>query len=153
MRMSRLVLVPALLAVTACASVPTAPQSMVQSARTYTPTKGKARIYIWRPNSMFGSAIRFTIQVNGQTIGQVTKGTFLMTEVDPGRAAIAVPTNESFEVVHVDVVADQVYFVKVWPRMGALSARAGIERSSDSEGRDAVNSSRMAVGVTAATAN
>jgi hypothetical protein len=133
---------PLLLA--ACASVPTADQSLVAAARAFTPAAGKGRIYVYRHGAVFGAATRQTVMVDGSVIGRLARGTFLMVEVDPGTHTVAAQ-GENEDALQVAVDAGRCTFIEVWPQMGVWTARAAMKQVGEEEGRRAVNAYRMTV--------
>ena len=142
MRTIALPLVPLLFLATAC-SVASAPQELTVTALTFTPSPGKARIYVYRPSRLIGSGARLKIAIDSQVVGKTASGTFLMVEVDPGSHRITGVTNESGNDVVIEALADSCYFFKLWPKMGVFSAQSGIEPMDAVEGRRAVQSARM----------
>jgi hypothetical protein len=107
---------------------------MSLTALTFTPSPGKARIYVYRPSRFVGSAARLTVAIDSQVVGKTASGTFLMVEVDPGPHRISGVTSESDRGVVIEALADSSYFFKLWPRMGVLSAQSGIEPMDPVEG-------------------
>ena len=142
MRTIALPLVPLLFLATAC-SVASAPQEQTVTALTFTPSPGKARIYVYRPSRLIGSAARLKVAIDSQVVGKTASGSFLMVEVDPGTHRISGVTSESDHGVVIEALADSSYFFKLWPKMGVLSAQSGIEPMDPVEGRRAVQGARM----------
>lgn len=142
MRRTALTLVPLLSLLIAC-SVASAPQELAVTALSFTPTPGKARIYVYRPSRFIGSGARLKVAIDSQFVGKTASGTFLMVEVDPGTHRISGVSMESDRGVVIDALADSSYFFKLWPKMGVLSARSGIELMDPVEGRHAVQGARM----------
>jgi hypothetical protein len=129
---------------TAC-SVASAPPELAVTALDFTPAPGMSRIYVYRPSRFFGTAALITIAVDSLIVGKVSSGTFLMLDVEPGRHRVSSPTVENESAVVVETVADSVYVLKVWPKMGFVAAQAGMEPMSVTEGAAAVREARMAV--------
>ena len=146
MRRSALRLAPLLFLLTAC-SVASASHEMSLTALTFTPSPGKARIYVYRPSRFVGSAARLKVAIDSRVVGKTGSGTFLMVEVDPGPHRISGATSESDRGVVIEAFADSSYFFKLWPRMGIMSAQSGIEPMDPVEGRRAVQGARMVVAV------
>lgn len=141
MRCPALFLLPLL----AACSVASAPPELAVTALNFTPAPGMARIYVYRPSRLFGTAALIPIAVDSQIVGKVSSGTFLMLEVEPGRHRVSSPTLENESAVVLETTGDSVYVVKVWPKMGFVAAQAGMEPMSLSEGVTAVRDARMAV--------
>src|SRR5207247_6480059 len=129
------VLVVTILVATACVSVPTAPPELQAVALTFKPSPAMARIYVYRAGCAFGGASQLSVAIDSQIVGRTAAGTYLMVEVAPGLHRVSSPTGENEGAVSLDAVADSMYFVKVWPKMGFFSAHSGMERSNEDEGR------------------
>jgi hypothetical protein len=132
----------ALLLALAC-SVASAPHELTVSALTFSPSPGKARIYVYRPSRLFASAARLKVAIDSQIVGKAASGTFMMVEVDPGTHRISGLTSESDRGVLLEAMADSSYFFKLWPRAGFMSAQSGIEPVDPAVGRREVQKSRM----------
>src|SRR5947207_2142893 len=68
---------------------------------------------------------------------------YRVVEVAPGPHRVSSPTGENEGAVSLDAVADSIYFVKVWPRMGFFSAHSGMERMNAAEARAGIATARM----------
>jgi hypothetical protein len=126
-----------------CGSVASAPPELAASALTFTPEAGKARIYIYRPSRFVGSAAGLKVAIDSQFVGKTGSGTFMMIEVDPGPHRVSGLSSESDRGVVFEAMADSIYFFKLWPKMGFMSAQSGLENMDAIEGRRAVQESRM----------
>jgi hypothetical protein len=84
MRRSSLLLVSLL--ATACASVPLASPEMDRSAKEFRTTPGKANVYVFR-DEVFGSPYTMSVVLDGWLLGDTAAKTFLLTTVEPTRAA------------------------------------------------------------------
>ena len=69
----------------------------------------------------------------------------MMVELAPGHHRVSAPTNENESAVLLEVQADSVYFVKVWPKVGFFSAHSGMERMDPTEAREGIARARMVV--------
>jgi hypothetical protein len=127
-----------------CASVPKTAPELDVAAKSFTPSEGKARIYIVRPNMLKGAAITLHAMLDGKELGSVSRGTYLMTEVDPGPHTIGSKTLENADQDTLTAVAGQSYFFIIKPRMGLLVARVGLDPVSEAEGRAEVNKAKRA---------
>lgn len=126
-----------------CGSVSSAPPELAASALSFTPQAGKSRIYVYRPSRLVGSGARLKVAVDSQFVGKTASGTFMMIEVDPGSHRVSGLSSESDRGVAFEAKADSVYFFKLWPKMGLVSAQSGLEQVDPVEGRRAVQQSRM----------
>lgn len=142
MRPIMVLLAPLLLTI-GCGNVASAPPELGVSALTFTPSAGKARIYVYRPSQTFGSGARLKVAIDSQVVGKTASGSFLMVEVDPGPHRISGLTSESDRGITIAAMSDSSYFFKLWPRMGFVSAQSGIAQVDPVEGRREVQKSRM----------
>ena len=126
-----------------CVSVPTAAPELQAIALTFKPSGGMARIYVYRAGGAFGGASKLSVAIDSQIVGRTAAGTYLMVEVAPGRHRVSAPTGENESAVSLDAVADSLYFVKVWPKMGFFSAHSGMERMDAAEARAGIATARM----------
>jgi hypothetical protein len=126
-----------------CGNVTSAPPELGVTALTFTPSPGKARLYVYRPSRLVGSGARLKVAVDSQFVGKTASGTFLMVEVDPGSHRISGPSSESDRGVTIEALPDSSYFFKLWPKMGFMSAQSGIEQVDPVEGRREIQESRM----------
>src|SRR3989454_12752057 len=122
------VLVVTILVATACVSVPTAPLELQAVALTFKP---------------FGGASKLSVAIDSQIVGHTAAGTYLMVELAPGPHRVSSPTGENESAVSLDALADSIYFVKLWPKMGFLSAQSGMERMDPTEARTGIAGARM----------
>ncbi len=139
------VLVAVSFTLAACASVPSAPPELQVVALSFTPTPGKARIYVYRAGGMFGSASRLSVAIDSQIVGRTAPDTYLMVDLEPGLHRVSAPTGENESSVPINAVADSIYFVKLWPKMGFLSAHSGMELMDPAAGRAGISTARLVV--------
>ena len=126
-----------------CGNVASAPAELGVRALTFRPSPGKARIYVYRPSKLVGSAARLKVAIDSQLVGKTASGTFLMVEVVPGTYRVSGLTSESNRGVEVVAQPDSSYFFKLWPRVGFMSAQSGLEQVAAVEGMEAVRTLRM----------
>ena len=146
-RISTLSLALALLAaapLSGCASVPRAAPSLDVEAKSFTPSPGKARLYVVRPSSIMGAAVALHVVVDGRELGSTSRGTYLMTEVAPGEHTVGSKTMENSDQEKLTAEAGRSYFFVIKPKMGFISARVGMSAVSDEEGRKEVGKATRA---------
>lgn len=110
------------------------------SARQYVPLPDiskpvdsqNARIFVLRPTA-FGSAVYMKITENILDIGLTGANSFLVWDRAPGHASIGGEA-ENDDVVDVQVVGGETYYVQQHVRMGIISARNDLELLSKDEG-------------------
>jgi hypothetical protein len=129
---------------TGCASVPKAPPALDVEAKSFSPSEGKARLYVVRPDAMMGAAVVLHVIVDGRELGSTARGTYLMTEVEPGAHTVGSRTAENADQERVTAEAGRCYFFVIRPRMGFLAARVGLEAVSEGEGRKEVTRAKRA---------
>ena len=139
----RAVLLATILVAAGCVSVPTAPPELQAVALTFKPAPGMSRIYVYRAGSGFGGASKLSVAIDSQIVGRTAAGTYLMVELAPGLHRVSSPAGENESGVSLDAVADSVYFVKLWPKMGFFSAHSGMERMDPTEARAGIATARM----------
>lgn len=127
-----------------CASVPKAAPALDVQAKSFTPSSGKARLYVVRPSSLLGSAVALHVVLDGREFGSTSRGTYLMTEVDPGEHTIGSKTLENSAHEKVTAEAGRSYFYVIKPAMGLLVARVSLLAVSDAEGRKEVEKATRA---------
>src|SRR5437667_125080 len=80
-------------------------------------------------------------------VGRWTARRVAMTGTRAGRAPgphrVSAPTGENESAVSLDALADSIYFVKLWPKMGFFSAHSGMERMDPTEARTGIAGARM----------
>ena len=128
------------LMVSGCATGPTLQQSQA-SVPQLSPDRG--RIFFYRTNSYFGSAIQPYVKLDGVAIGDSVPGGVLYCDVVPGRHIASVST-EVDRTVDFNVVAGQATYVKMDWGVGFIMARIQIEVvPSDVGAGEAATSSLM----------
>jgi len=134
----------AVVCIAACASVPKADSGLVASAKSFTPSPGRARIYVIRTKSMIGAALVQSVIVDGRIIGTTGPGTFLMTEVDAGPHVVSAAAQGNAQAQQIEAEAGHCYFIKMWLHTISLTVSVKMQRVTETEGRDLVQRYRMA---------
>jgi len=136
------------LLLTACAAtIPIAPKTVDEAAKTFTAPPDQSVIYIARESQYFGKAILFQVAVDGKLLGGIARGTYYMVQVPPGEHSMTTLSNENQDSLKLKTEAGKVYYVKVTARLGAVSARVSLQQLSDEEGRELVKSGTLAAGL------
>jgi len=144
---TRWLLVAHLLFAGCAATIPIAPKFVDESAKTFAPPTGQAAIYIVRENAYKGKAILFQVALDGKLLGGIAAGTYYAPTVLPGDHTITALSNENQDSTKVTVEAGSVYFIKVEPHWGMVSARVGLKQLSFAEGKPLVAASALAAGI------
>jgi hypothetical protein len=129
------------------ATIPVAPKFVDESAKAFVPPAGQAAIYIVRENAYKGKAILFQVALDGKLLGGIAAGTYYAPSVPPGNHTITALSNENQDSTKLSVEAGSVYFIKVEPRWGMVSARVGLKQISFAEGKPLVSASSLAAGI------
>jgi len=112
-----------------------------EEAKRFTPTVGKANLYVVRP-SIVGGRYAWIIQVDGKSIGSIAEHTFLLLTVQPGGHEIAVQTGENRHAIFVNASAGENQFIKVVSKLGWTESRAELHSILREPGESAVRSSK-----------
>jgi hypothetical protein len=142
MTMTRLAVGAAVSALCACASVPMArPERDVEAKRFEVPPD-QALLYVYRDET-FGSAIKFTVLVDGQHVGDTAPHTFLLVPVAAGRHEV-VSKSEKDSTVELTAQNGKAYFVWQEVKMGLFAARTELHVVPASAGTKAVATCSLA---------
>lgn len=127
-----------------CTSVPMADAGQDARLKTFPPPKpGMAGLYIYR-NETFGGAIKQSLVLDGQNVGQSAPHTYFYADITPGRHTV-VSQAENTETLNFDAVAGKLHFVWQEVKMGVFQARTKLSLVSEAEGRKGVQESKLAV--------
>jgi hypothetical protein len=87
-------------------------------SQKFTPEKeipaGKALVYIYRPGSMVGAAVHYTINANDAKVSEshLRNKSYLVYFAEPGRYTFWAQVTNTRREVDLDVEAGKVYYVK-----------------------------------------
>ncbi len=133
------------LALTACATVALAPPAKDQQAKTFEVSEQQANIYLFRHFQIYGDAILLPIYLDGQFVGGVAPGTFLLLQVNPGKHTVAAIMQEAQAVVTLRAESRTNYFIKAQTAWGWASARPELNRVLETEAREAIQDLSLAI--------
>ncbi len=76
--------------------------------------EGKALVYIFRPSSMVGAAVHFTVNANDQKVSEqhLRNGTYLVFFADPGQYMFWATVSTNRAEVIVDLEAGNTYYIE-----------------------------------------
>ena len=114
------------------ASVPVLPAEEDAVAERFQPNAGRANVYIVREEAFMGSAVLFSVDVDGKCCGGIAPGTYHLLELEPGTYTVSVQTPENQDHEIIDVAEGKNYFIEIKPKMGWIAARVSLE-SIDAE--------------------
>ena len=91
-------------------------------AQSYTPEEGKALIIFYRSKAFSGGAIKFSVKDSDKVYGQLTNGSLIKINTDPGEHTFWSQVISS-DSITLTVNSGEVYFVKGTVKTGALAGR------------------------------
>ncbi|EGQ7981960.1 DUF2846 domain-containing protein [Vibrio vulnificus] len=145
---NKIILCSAVLAVlSGCASVPMVDSELSDQAKQFeAPTEGKAGVYVYRPESGIGGALKKDVHIDGECIGETAPGVFFYHEVDGDKEHI-VSTESEFSPNEVTLFTEQgrLYFVQQYIKMGAFVGGADLVVVDESTGKSDVYKTKMAI--------
>src|SRR5437762_3269507 len=142
MTMTRLAVGAAAFALCACASVPMARPERDLEAKRFEVPPDRALLYVYRDET-FGSAIKLTVVVDGQHVGDTAAHTFLLVPVAAGRHEV-VSKSEKDSTVEFTAQNGKAYFVWQEVKMGLFAARSELHVVPADEGTKAVATCSLA---------
>lgn len=118
--MKKLMIVAAMLALTACGSIKMASPDQDASVKEFMPIAGKAQIYVCRDGRLMGAALRSKLELNDRFLTNMAINTFIYQEVESGAHALnsKMPAHDS--IVDFKTVAGEQRFFQVWPSYGGV---------------------------------
>jgi hypothetical protein len=120
------------------ASVPVMPGEHDALAEKFQPAPGMANVYVVREEAFTGSAVLFSVDIDGKCCGGIAPGTYHLLELSPGKHTISVATQENEDHEVIDVTEGKNYFVEIKPKMGWMSARVSVEQIDAERGKQLV---------------
>lgn len=103
-----------------CASVPMASADIDKEKKTFAaPSEGNAGLYVYR-NSSFGGALKKTIRIDGNIIGESATNTYFYKEISPGSHVISTESEFSDNQISIDFQKGINYFVRQYIKFGVL---------------------------------
>ena len=138
-------LVPILVIVSGCASVPLETAQINKVAKQFDPpSDGKAGLYIYR-NTFYGGAAYTDVMVDGYCIGSSAPYVFFYEEVE-GDKSHKVSTESEFSPndLIVKVKSGMHYFIRQYIKFGVFVGGAGLELVDEEKGKKEVSELDMA---------
>ena len=127
-----------LLTVSGCATTPMTTATDDADAKTFTPPKGKANLYVYRGGGV-GSAVAFPLTLDGRRVGTMVPSTYACLSVSPGNHSLTMDSLENAQVKTVDAKAGALYFFRVEPTIGLLVARVKLSTVDEATGKEVVS--------------
>jgi len=128
-----------------CAQVPMAPSGEDLAMKKFNPpTKGMSGIYIYR-NSSLGGALRKSVYIDGNYLGETGPNVYFYTEVNPGVHTFSTESEFSENHLKLTTLADKLYFLRQYIKMGLFVGGANFEVAPEAEGKAGVMECKLAV--------
>ncbi|MBL1261324.1 MAG: DUF2846 domain-containing protein [Thiotrichaceae bacterium] len=129
-----------------CASVPM--ESSVESnlAKEFnSPSSGKAGIYVYRKDTVVGSALKKSVWIDKECVGETAKGVFFYHEVD-GDEDHTISTESEFSAneLMISMKNGMLYYVEQFIKMGVFVGGAGLEQKDEETGKIELAELKMA---------
>ena len=127
-----------------CATVPMAPAEEDEARKEFAqPATGMAGLYVFR-NSNFGGALKKSIYIDGEFIGESAPMTYFYHSIEPGSRKISTESEFSDNDLELSVEAGKNYFVQQYIKLGLFVGGAGLELVSEEAGTKGVLECKLA---------
>ncbi len=126
------------------ATVPLTTKELDAKGKLFSPPDDKANLYVVRGGGLAARGVLFQVIMDGEILGAVAPGTYLLIEVEPGNHKVSVIAEENQESVEVEAETRRNYFVEVSPKAGLTSGHVSVAALDDTTGRDLVNKTKRA---------
>lgn len=141
--MKNLILIAALsISLVGCASVNMGDAKQDAALKTFTTSKDKTGVYIYRNESM-GAAIKMNVELDGKTIGQTAAKTYLYKEVTPGKHTFTSKA-ENDSSIEVDAKPGTMLYIWQEVKMGFIGARSMLQLVDQAQGQKGVQETKLA---------
>lgn len=121
-----------------CASVPMASSEEDNIKKQFSaPPQGSSGLYIYR-NSNFGGALTKDVYLDGKLIGETAPMTYFYKRVKSGKHTLSTESEFSNNDLILQTKSGKNYFVKQFIKMGLFVGGAGLEISSEKDGKKGV---------------
>ncbi len=129
---------------TGCASVPMESNDKDQALKAFPkPPQDQAGLYIFRDSSM-GPALKKTLKINGEVIGETATKTYFYRLISPGPHMLATESEFSDNTLELNAESGKNHYVRQAIKLGVFVGGAKLEEVSEAEGREGVLSSKLA---------
>jgi Protein of unknown function (DUF2846) len=141
--MKNLILIAALsVSLVGCASVNMGDAKQDAALKTFSTSKDKTGVYIYRNESM-GAAIKMNVELDGQAIGQTAAKTYLYKEVTPGKHTFTSKA-ENDSSIEVDAKPGTMLYIWQEVKMGIIGARSKLQLVDQAQGQKGVQETKLA---------
>ena len=122
------------------------PLGCAASGATFQPVadvpQGKSLVYIYRPNSIVGGAIRYHVAVGNQRVVYLIRGGYFPYIAEPGETEFWART-EAREAITTDLEPGKVYYLKGTVGVGFAVGRPRLEFVDESVGSQEVSECKL----------
>ncbi|MDF2155028.1 DUF2846 domain-containing protein [Vibrio sp. CAU 1672] len=127
-----------------CATVPMASNEQDAEAKEFQlPPEGKSGLYVFR-DSFVGKALKKTIRVDGEVIGESAPDVFFYKVIDSGEHVLSTESEFSPNDLIINTEPKKNYFVENYIKMGVFVGGAGLKEVSEQEGMERVKKLKLA---------
>jgi uncharacterized protein YceK len=129
-----------------CASVPMESPEKTATAKQFdAPSEGASGVYVFRKDTIVGSALKKDVWIDDECLGQTAKGIFFYKEVEGGEEH-TVSTESEFSPNDLLIKMDQgeLYFVEQYIKMGVFVGGAGLKMYNSEKGKEEVSNLNLA---------
>ena len=116
-----------------CANVPHASSADDSAAKTFRIKPNVANLYIYRESGLLGAAVGWDVLLDGRTVGVLTSGSYIFSEVQPGQHMLSRLQTAK----RVRLEPGRNYFFRIAPSIAASESK--FVEVSEQEGRSAVS--------------
>ncbi|MCQ4260708.1 DUF2846 domain-containing protein [Stutzerimonas stutzeri] len=129
---------------TGCASVPMESPEKDQALKAFpAPSQDQAGLYIFR-DSMLGAALKKSVKVDGEVIGETAANTYFYRLITPGLHTLATESEFSDNLIELNAQPGKNHYVRQSIKMGLFVGGARLTEVSESEGQKAVAGTELA---------
>jgi len=127
-----------------CATVPLASDAEDQSRKQFTsPPPNIAGLYIYR-NSILGAALKKTLSLDGEVIGESAAMTYFYRELEPGKHILATESEFSDNITTLNIEGGKNYYIKHFIKFGVFIGGADFTFVSEEVGQKGVLECKLA---------
>lgn len=118
---------------TGCASVPMGSSEADAQLKTFAaPPADKSGLYIYR-DSFVGQALKKSVTIDGQVIGETAKGVYFHRYLAPGKHEISTESEFSDNALTLVTEPGKNYYLRQYIKMGAFVGGANLEQISEEQ--------------------
>ncbi|MCU1716420.1 DUF2846 domain-containing protein [Pseudomonas sp. 5P_3.1_Bac2] len=127
-----------------CASVPMASTEQDQQSKTFSaPPPDQSGLYIFR-DSILGAALKKTVKVDGEVIGETASNTYFYRLIKPGQHLLSTESEFSDNSIELYTEPGKNYYVRQSIKLGVFVGGAKLKVVDEAEGQEAVASTQQA---------